>query len=129
MKKYYDSVYPGMAPIYCLGPSEHFPADWNCVVRVGESYGIPLFTHRGANKTYPVRCNCTSSAANNTLCDQFDFMIGVAVHDFQSNSSAIDSYPELFRPFIPIIELFYTGNKVSVKVIISICTHQNLACH
>ena len=69
----YDPLYPQMSTIYCLGLDDTYPTseeiiytsisllilfilDWNCVVNIGNSYGFPIFIHRGANLTYPERC-------------------------------------------------------------------------
>jgi len=53
-------------------------------------------------------------------CDDFDFFAGLAVFEFSVNSSTVDgpvlSYPPVFRPFLPILELLYIPPTVSVKV-------------
>ena len=116
----YDPLYPKMDPVYCIGPTASYPTNWKCVLRVGNSYGVPLLNHRGMNLTYPSTCDCSPINADAKECDDFDFLAGVALFDFQSNDTSVggsmSSFPTLFRPFVPILELFYVPPVISVLV-------------
>ena len=102
----YDPGYPGMAPITCVGPSNQGADQWNCLLRVGSSYGIPYLVHRGANKTYPEACDCASNGASSS-CDDFNLLLGLIVFDHKSQPKLIEGYPEAFQPIIPFLEVFY----------------------
>jgi hypothetical protein len=108
----YDIHHSDMDPIFCLGPTATYPLDWSCVVAMGNTYGIPLFNHIGYDDFSPLRCNCSTNG-HSKQCDKFDFLIGIALYDTSRNETVkgkrVDSFPESFRPFLPLLELFYTG--------------------
>ena len=121
----YDPLYPQSDAIYCIGPSSTGGTTyigWNCVLNEGNVYGYPIFIHAGANSTYPVECNCATNG-HSAECDEFDFLVGLAVFNATANTSTVDKpvdqYPVEFQPFLPIMELLYvepivtiaTGNK------------------
>ena len=85
-------------------------------MRFGESFGVPLFLHSGANSSYPTRCICDSSNELAARCNQFSFLAGAAVYDYTSNTTATMGYPPRFQPFLPILELLYVEPRVSIKV-------------
>ena len=58
-KQVYDPNYPGMAPMTCIGPSGPSSAEWNCLIRVGQTYGAPFVQQSGTNRQYPDVCNCS----------------------------------------------------------------------
>ena len=103
----YDPGYPGMAPVTCVGPTNGSSDQWNCLLRIGSSYGIPFLTDRGANATFPEKCDCTSENGNSTICDNFNLLLGLIVFDHKSNPALIAGYPEEFQPIIPFLEVFY----------------------
>ena len=112
----YDPGYPGMAPITCVGPSNKGSEEWNCLLRVGNSYGIPYLAHRGANKTFPETCDCTTSKGLLSTCDDFNMLLGLIVFDHKSKPSLIAGYPEAFQPMIPFLEVYYAYPPVSAKL-------------
>lgn len=104
----YDPVYQDMQPIYCLGPKGSNASYWNCLLKIGDSYGVPFFTHSGANNEYAQKCDCTTSAGKSDACNQFNFLSGVILHDYSTNSSnVIHSMPDNIRTFLPALEFFY----------------------
>jgi hypothetical protein len=102
----YDPGYPGMAPVTCVGPTGSTAEHWNCLLRIGSSYGIPFLTHRGANTTFPVPCECSSNG-DLDACDDFNLLLGLIVFDHESKPSLIAGYPKAFQPIIPFLEVFY----------------------
>ena len=54
----YDPNFPGMSPMTCIGPSSSV-SEWNCLIRVGQSYGAPFVQQSGTNRQYPDVCNCS----------------------------------------------------------------------
>ena len=102
----YDPGYPGMSPITCVGPTNQGSEQWNCLLRVGSSYGIPYLVHRGANTTDPVPCDCASNGKS-TACDDFNLLLGLIVFDHKSRPALIAGYPEAFQPIIPFLEVYY----------------------
>ena len=102
----YDPGYPGMAPVTCVGPTGSTAENWNCLLRIGSSYGIPFLTHRGANTTFPVPCECSSNG-DLDACDDFNLLLGLIVFDHESQPSLIAGYPKAFQPIIPFLEVFY----------------------
>ena len=54
----YDPNYPGMIPMTCIGPSSS-TSEWNCLIRVGSTYGAPFVQQSGTNRQYPDVCNCS----------------------------------------------------------------------
>jgi len=87
---------------------------------VGDVYGFPFFVHRGADSSYPTRCNCSTPIGHSDACDDFDFFVGVAVFDHTVNSTSLDkplsAYPVKFVPFLPILELLYVPPVISIEV-------------
>ena len=90
-------------------------------------YGFPFFVHRGADTSYPTRCNCSTPVGHSDACDDFDFLVGVAVFDHTYNSTSLDkplsAYPAKFVPFLPILELLYVPPIISVEVEIKLFFH------
>ena len=88
------------------------------MLRVGSSYGYPIFIHRGSDNNYPEPCDCSSSRGFLPLCDDFDFFAGFAVFDINANRTTVDKkikeYPLQFRPFLPLMELLYVEPTVSI---------------
>jgi len=119
----YDTQYPGMAPMTCIGPKGGASSDWNCVIRMGNSYGIPFFNHQGSNPNYPTKCDCTNPSLTSIppdanmffYCNKFDFLSGIIVYDIGKNTTATRGYSDDFKPFVPLLEVFYVQPSVSAK--------------
>jgi hypothetical protein len=87
-------------------------SDWYCLLRFGESYGLPYFQHYGASEEEPTPCDCHHNG-HAKGCDDFDFLIGAMFYDHNKNSS-FDRYPqgaytELERAFLPLMEYLFGG--------------------
>jgi len=95
-----------MAPLTCIGPKGGNQSEWNCVIRIGNSYGIPFFTHYGQSQTYPTPCACPTESS---ACDTFDFLSGMMVYDVTKNATAYShmGYSQAFAAFLPVLEVFY----------------------
>jgi hypothetical protein len=97
--------------MWCIERSED--DEKHCVVKVGNSYGIPFFHQRGNNLTFPERCNCSSTNYVREYCDQFSLLCGMFTWDISINLTATAGYDADFKYLIPVIEyLFEEGRNV-----------------
>lgn len=76
----YDDNYPGMSPVTCVGPTDGDSSEWNCFLRIGDSYGIPVLQHKGSNSTAATRCVCGSGTLP-ADCQKLNLLVGVIVYD------------------------------------------------
>jgi len=113
----YDHNYPFMKPMACIGPKDGDSQDWNCLLPIGDSYGLPFLLSWGANATWPTTCDCLTDVGKRDICDNFDFIAGAIVYDMKKNltlySQATAAYPSGFVPFLPFLEVFYVEPVVS----------------
>lgn len=76
----YDDNYPGMSPVTCVGPTDGDSSEWNCFLRIGDSYGIPVLQHKGSDSTTATRCVCGSGTLP-ADCQKLNLLVGVIVYD------------------------------------------------
>jgi len=110
----FDPQYPGMQAMACIGPTSSFSSasnfsNWNCLLPFGDSYGLPFFLSHGANETAPVACNCSTSTGKASNCDNFDFLTGALVYNWNTNTTFSHLYSPSFLPFLPFLELTTSG--------------------
>ena len=112
VERIYDQNYANMDPIYCIGPKNEPYSNWNCVIEMGGSYGIPFFHHSLSNYTYPTTCDCQNndvfSGGKSYRCNQLDLLSGVMIYDISKNNTKVLQYDVKFQGFIPLIEFFYS---------------------
>jgi hypothetical protein len=119
---YYDPMYPGMRPMTCLGPTataaDGTNDEWNCLLRIGNTYGAPFVQQSGTSRTHPGRCDCTNPAhVLSDACDQIDLLVGLVVYDLSANASVASKHPAVFQPFLPFMEFFYVAPVQTAKSI------------
>lgn len=103
----YFNLYAQMTPMFCIGPKGGNSSDWNCLIQIGNSFGIPFFNHAGALPNYPEKCDCSTDVGQLPSCNQFNFLSGVMLYDVTKNVSATRHYSPEAIPFLPILEFFY----------------------
>ncbi len=111
--------FPLQSNLYCLGPkaslANNSSNDWYCLMRFGDSYGLPFFQHYGTSNVHPTPCNCGYNG-NHAKCNDFDFLIGAMLYDHSKNISHSwgytyqkDQYSKRERPFLPFLEYLFGG--------------------
>ena len=115
MRKY-DNMFPTMHPMYCLGPKGSNATEWNCLIKIGDTFGIPFYLHAGPSPSFPSKCDCATTVGNTAACNQFNFLSGVIVHDYTNNASATREYQANIRPFLPALEFFYVPPVYSASI-------------
>ena len=103
----YDNLYPQMAPMFCLGPKGGDLDNWNCLIKIGKSFGIPYMMHAGALSSYPEKCDCSTSVGQLDACNQMNLLAGAIVYDVTTNKAATEGFPAKAIPFLPAMEFFY----------------------
>ena len=107
VKRKFDGLYPTMSPMYCLGPKGSNSSEWNCLLKIGNSFGIPFLVHSGATSSFPQKCDCSTNIGRSPACNQFNLLSGVIMHDYSKNYSGTASFQDHIKPFLPALEVFY----------------------
>ena len=111
----YDPAYPGMDVFTCVGPRDS-DSNWNCVIKIADSYGMPFFLHAGGSKTTPVVCNCSDAIGQSDTCDSMDLIYGFLVFDHTLSPAFSSNFPPAFRPLLPMMEVYYDPPPVSARL-------------
>ena len=109
--------FPQQSNLICLGPKVSLAnyTDWYCLLRFGDSYGLPYFQHYGTSRDEPIPCVCGVNGQD-SKCNDFDFLVGAMLYDHTKNISydwgytyQEDQYSDLEKPFLPFLEYLFGG--------------------
>ena len=104
----YDPAFPSESDLFCIGPRSTV-SNWVCLIRIGNSFGIPFLQHSGYSHKTPTPCTCSDpKIGRSTQCNSFDFLFGVLVYDHTKNPQATKGFKTSQKPFIPILELYFS---------------------
>lgn len=114
-----DEIRPHSEIMYCVGPTANVETseDFNCVVRIGNTFGVPYHVHFGKNESFPEQCTCDSGPLPD-ICHKKKLLAGILYWDITSNPAITSQHDEYFQPFLPLIEYFqdHTVNSTQTDV-------------